>query len=81
MRIERIDINNQSIFSEAVNESKEPLSFNEAISSKGMNGQSDMMYYLKLQIEMMRESREYQAISNVLKAKHDAATNAIRNMR
>jgi len=81
MRIERIDINNQSIFSEAVNESKEPLSFNETISSKGMNGQSDMMYYLKLQIEMMRESREYQAISNVLKAKHDAATNAIRNMR
>ena len=81
MRIERIDINNQSIFSEAENESKEPLSFNETISSKGMNGQSDMMYYLKLQIEMMRESREYQAISNVLKAKHDAATNAIRNMR
>jgi len=81
MRIERIDINNQSIFSEAENESKELLSFNETISSKGINGQSDMMYYLKLQIEMMRESREYQAISNVLKAKHDAATNAIRNMR
>ena len=81
MRIERIDMNNQSIFSEAENESKELLSFNETISSKGINGQSDMMYYLKLQIEMMRESREYQAISNVLKAKHDAATNAIRNMR
>jgi hypothetical protein len=39
------------------------------------------MYYLKLQQEISAESREYTALSNVLKARHDMVKNAIGNLR
>ncbi|MFZ5467846.1 MAG: hypothetical protein ACOZIN_00295 [Myxococcota bacterium] len=38
-------------------------------------------YYLKLQWEMQRESREFNALSNVLKVRHDSAKAAINNIR
>lgn len=81
MRIGRSELNNQYVSGIPDNDKADGLSFEELIQSKGLSSNSDMMYYLKLQMEIMKQSREYEAISNVMKAKHDAATNAIRNMR
>lgn len=39
------------------------------------------MQFLALQNQMQQESRQYQTISNALKARHDAAMSAIRNMK
>jgi hypothetical protein len=45
-------------------------------------GQADLnMQYLALQEQINAESREYTAISNVLKARHDTVKNAIGNIR
>jgi hypothetical protein len=38
-------------------------------------------YYMKLQNEMQRESREYNAVSNIIKVRHDSAKAAINNIR
>ena len=38
-------------------------------------------YYLKMQNEMQRESREYNAVSNIIKVRHDSAKAAINNIR
>jgi hypothetical protein len=44
--------------------------------------QADLnMQYLALQEQINAESREYSAISNVLKARHDTIKNAIGNIR
>lgn len=37
--------------------------------------------FLALQNQMQTESRQYNAVSNALKVRHDAAMNAIRNMK
>ena len=81
MRIGKTDLNNQYALGIPDNEKADGSSFEELIQSKGLISNSDMMYYLQLQVAIMKESREYEAISNVMKAKHDAATSAIRNMR
>lgn len=39
------------------------------------------LYYLQLQERISAESREYSALSNVLKARHDTVKNAIGNIR
>jgi hypothetical protein len=39
------------------------------------------LYYLQLQQQVSAESREYSAMSNVLKARHDTVKNAIGNIR
>ncbi len=39
------------------------------------------MYYLRLQEQISAESRQYTALSNVLKARHDMVKNAIGNIR
>ncbi len=39
------------------------------------------MEYLNLQMAMQRESREYNAVSNILKVRHDSAKAAINNVR
>jgi hypothetical protein len=39
------------------------------------------MYYLKLQQQISDENRQYTALSNVLKARHDTVKNAIGNIR
>ena len=54
--------------------------FSQHVSDASENGRSDMVYYLKLQQEMMAESRYFQTISNILKSRHDTASNAIRNI-
>jgi hypothetical protein len=41
---------------------------------------SDSMQYLRLQQRIQAESRAYEAISSVLKAKHDAAMDSLRNI-
>jgi hypothetical protein len=38
-------------------------------------------YYLHLQNEMQAESREYNAVSNIIKVRHDSAKAAINNIR
>jgi hypothetical protein len=45
------------------------------------NSQSFQLQYLKLQEDMQRESREYNTLSNVMKARHDSAKAAINNIR
>jgi hypothetical protein len=39
------------------------------------------LYYLELQQRISAESREYTAVSNVLKARHETVKNAIGNIR
>ncbi|HEX4772174.1 MAG TPA: hypothetical protein VH351_15165 [Bryobacteraceae bacterium] len=41
---------------------------------------SDPVQYLRLQERMQAESRAYEAVSAVLKAKHDAAMDSLRNI-
>jgi len=41
---------------------------------------SDSVQYLRLQQRMQAESRAYEAVSSVLKAKHDAAMDSLRNI-
>jgi hypothetical protein len=43
--------------------------------------QSFNLQYLQLQEAMQRESREFTALSNVMKVKHDSAKTAIDNVR
>jgi hypothetical protein len=55
-------------------------------SELGVGGMMDQhadlnMRYLALQEQINAESREYSAISNVLKARHDTIKNAIGNIR
>jgi hypothetical protein len=37
--------------------------------------------YLQLQMDMQRESREFNAVSNIIKVRHDSAKAAINNIR
>jgi hypothetical protein len=41
---------------------------------------NDPMQYLELQQQMLSESRAFETVSNVQKAKHDSAMAAIRNL-
>lgn len=49
------------------------------ISSGLLN--NNPIQYLELQQQMLSEARAYETVSTVLKAKHDSAMAAIRNMR
>jgi hypothetical protein len=44
-------------------------------------GQSFNLRYLELQERLQRESREFTAMSNVMKVRHDAARAAIQNVQ
>jgi hypothetical protein len=44
-------------------------------------GQSFNLKYLELQERMQRETREFTAVSNVMKVRHDAARAAIQNVQ
>ncbi len=47
-----------------------------------LDGMADRnLYYLQLQERISAENREYTALSNVLKARHDTMKNAISNLR
>lgn len=44
-------------------------------------GQNDMRYYLELQQQTLAETRAFETFSNIMKARHDAASTAIRNVK
>jgi hypothetical protein len=44
-------------------------------------GQNDMRYYLELQQQVLAETRAFETFSNIMKARHDAASTAIRNVK
>jgi hypothetical protein len=52
----------------------------EATRALQMQSQSFNLQYLQLQESMQRESREFTALSNVMKVKHDSAKAAIGNI-
>ncbi len=52
----------------------------EATRALQQEAQAMNLQYLQLQEAMQRESREYQALSNVMKVKHDSARAAIANI-
>jgi hypothetical protein len=52
----------------------------EATRALQQEAQSFNLQYLQLQEAMQRESREFQALSNVMKVKHDSAKAAINNI-
>ncbi|MBL8953419.1 MAG: hypothetical protein JNK82_21775 [Myxococcaceae bacterium] len=54
-----------------------PVYENSAV--REMAAMSD--YYMKMQNEMQRESREFNAVSNIIKVRHDSAKAAINNIR
>lgn len=51
------------------------------IESVLADSQAFNLYYLQLQEEISAENRQYSAMSNVLKARHDTVKNAIGNIR
>lgn len=51
------------------------------VESVMAESQAFNMYYLQLQEEISAENRQYSALSNVLKARHDTVKNAIGNIR
>ncbi len=52
----------------------------EATRAMQQEGRTFNLQYLQLQEGMQRESREFSAVSNVLKVKHDSAKSAINNI-
>ena len=52
----------------------------EATRALQQEAQTFNLQYLQLQESMQRESREFQALSNVMKVKHDSAKAAINNI-
>jgi hypothetical protein len=52
----------------------------EATRALQQQSQSFNLQYLQLQENMQRESREFAALSNVMKVKHDSAKSAINNI-
>jgi hypothetical protein len=53
----------------------------EAQKLMAAEGQKFNVAYLQLQNEMQRESREHNAVSNIMKVRHDSAKAAINNIR
>lgn len=53
----------------------------EAQKAMQTEGQQFNAAYLQLQNEMQRESREHNAVSNIMKVRHDSAKAAINNIR
>jgi hypothetical protein len=52
----------------------------EATRALQQEAQAMNLQYLQLQEQMQRESREYTALTNVMKVKHDSARAAIANI-
>jgi NAD(P)H-hydrate repair Nnr-like enzyme with NAD(P)H-hydrate epimerase domain len=53
----------------------------EAARVLQQEGQSFNLRYLELQERLQRETREFTALSNVMKVRHDAARAAIQNVQ
>lgn len=52
-----------------------------ALSSLQQQQQDANLEYLKLQMEVQNENRQFTTLSNVLKSRHDTARAAINNLR
>jgi hypothetical protein len=52
-----------------------------SVESALAQSQEFNLYYLQLQEQLAAENRQYSAMSNVLKARHDTVKNAIDNIR
>lgn len=52
----------------------------EATRALQQEGRTANLQYLQLQENMQRDSREFTALSNVMRVKHDSAKNAIGNI-
>jgi hypothetical protein len=61
--------------------SRQHLYINGGIETALSQTANQNLYFLELQERMSAESRNYSAISNVLKARHDTVKNAIGNIR
>ena len=60
------------------------LSFSNIASRIGQateGGRSETVFYLNLQRQIQAESRFYQTVSNILKARHESSMAAIRNLK
>jgi hypothetical protein len=55
--------------------------YDKAMGDAKQNFSPEMAYYLELQEKMMKEQQAYTALSNVMKARSDAAMNAARNIK
>ena len=55
--------------------------FQKAMGDAKENFSPEMAYYLELQEKMMKEQQAYTALSNVMKARSDAALNSVRNIK
>lgn len=55
-------------------------SFKAGLPQGSGAGENDMGYYLQLQQQTLAETRAFETFSNIMKARHDAASNAIRNL-
>ncbi len=55
--------------------------FQKAMGDAKQNFSPEMAYYLELQEKMMKEQQAYTALSNVMKARSDAALNSVRNIK
>ena len=53
----------------------------DATRAMQQEARASNLQYLQLQESMQRESREFTALSNVLKVKHDSARSAIQNIQ
>lgn len=55
--------------------------FKATLPAGSGSGENDMKYYLELQQQVLAETRAFETFSNIMKARHDAASNAIRNLK
>jgi len=55
--------------------------FEKKMGDAKENFSPEMAYYLELQEKMMKEQQAYTALSNVMKARSDAALNSVRNVK
>lgn len=53
----------------------------ERLDAETGSSKSETRYYLELQRKIQKESRFFQTVSNVLKARHDSSMAAIRNLK
>jgi hypothetical protein len=71
----------QGAMTQAKGSENDPMSLVEANRELMYEGAKLNQSYLQLQQEMQRESREFNTLTNVMKARHDSAKAAINNIR
>lgn len=74
----RTGVINDPVAELEVNSGADLLAMQRQLQQEGI---SQSAQYLQLQDQMQRESRQYSAVSNVMKVRHDSAKSAINNIR